>query len=217
MDYVSYNGIKPDEHVFIAGMTGSGKSYVAETFLAGYEYVIKLDTKDEVTERRKAGKSVWRGLKEGKDFTVVEHLEDIPNVETKKIIYVPSFDEQTPDHYNALCKYVYERENTILWVDELMSIADSPTKYPIYLKAIYTRGRSKNVSCWALTQRPVDIPAICTANSTHFFVFDLMLEQDRLKMSQVTGMPEMKTRPGKYTFWYFKNGEHDTYRAKLKL
>lgn len=209
--------IKEYEHVFVAGMTGSGKSFLAENYLAGYKNVIKLDTKDEVSERRSKGQAVWRGLKENKDYTVVTSLIDIETVTTDKIIYVPNFEEQSLDFYNALFKFVYERENTILWIDELMSVAESATKYPLYLKAIMTRGRSKNVSVWSLTQRPVDIPSICTANSTHFFVYDLMLEQDRYKMSQVTGMPEMRERPGKFNFWYYRNGADKCIKARLKV
>ncbi|HBH1802303.1 TPA: hypothetical protein KRM58_003523 [Clostridioides difficile] len=208
--------INTDEHVFIAGMTGSGKSYLAENYLASYKNVVKLDTKDEVTERRKQGKPLWGSLVENKDFTVVTTLTEIETVTTDKIIYVPNFEEQNLDFYNALMKWVYYRENTILWIDELMSVAESATKYPNYLKALMTRGRSKNVAVWSLTQRPVDIPTICTANSTHFFVFDLMLEQDRYKMMQVTGMPEMKDRPGKYLFWYFKNGNDKCIKATIK-
>jgi ABC-type glutathione transport system ATPase component len=79
--------IKTDEHVFIPGMTGSGKSVLAEVYLAGFMNVVKLDTKGEVYERRKKREKVWRGLEEGKDFTVVEYLADLPEVKTPKIIY----------------------------------------------------------------------------------------------------------------------------------
>ena len=72
------------------------------------------------------------------------HLSYIDKITTPKIIYVPDFEEQTLDYYNALMKFVYDRENTILWIDELMSVADNPRTYPIYLKALMTRGRSKN-------------------------------------------------------------------------
>lgn len=194
--------IGTDEHVFIAGMTGSGKSVTAEHYLAGYANVIKLDTKDEVSERRKQKKPLWKGLVEGKDYTVINRLAELDNVDTPKIIYVPEFDEQTQDHYNSLFKWVYERQNTILWIDELMSIADSPSRYPPYLKALYTRGRSRESVVWALTQRPMDIPTIVMANSTHFFIYNLNMPQDREKVAKATGYPEFYDLPGKYTFWY---------------
>ena len=37
--------IKSSEHVFIAGRTGSGKTFLAETYLASFPNVIVLDTK----------------------------------------------------------------------------------------------------------------------------------------------------------------------------
>lgn len=208
--------IGTDEHVFIPGMTGSGKSFLAEVYLAGYKNVIMLDTKGQVYERRSKGENLWRGLKEGTDFTVIERLEDITYVKTDKIIYAPRFEEQEMDYYDALMKYVYERENTILWIDELMSVAESPSRYPRYLKALMTRGRSKNVAVWALTQRPMDIPSIIFANTTHFFVFNLMLPQDRKKMTEGTGYPEFLENPGRFNFWYLKVGaDRDPIRARL--
>jgi ABC-type dipeptide/oligopeptide/nickel transport system ATPase component len=206
-----------DEHVFIAGKTGSGKSVLAEVYLAGRENVIKLDTKGEVYERRKNGKSIWRGLTEGKDFTVVEHLQDVEYTNTKKIIYAPTFEEQTPEFYNALCKYVYERENTILWIDELLQVCENPLRYPPYLMALMTRGRSKNATVWSLTQRPSGIPVIIPSSSTHFFIFTLNMEQDRKKMYTITGMSEMLTKPEKYAFWYYRDGDDICTQARLKL
>lgn len=208
--------IQTDEHVFCCGKTGSGKSFLTEVYLAGFNSsVIKLDTKGEYYERIRDGKEIWRGLEEEKDYTVIFRLSDIDQVQTQKIIYVPDFEEQTMDFYNALMKWIYDRENTTLWVDELMSIAESPRSYPIYLKALMTRGRSKNISVWALTQRVMDIPTIVLANSTHFFVFDLNLPQDREKIAKATGQTEVLEKPGNYYFWYYKDGTNKPIRAKL--
>jgi hypothetical protein len=209
--------IRTDEHVFIPGMTGSGKSVLAEVYLSGFEHVVKLDTKGEVYERRKEGKPIWRGLTEGKDYTVIERLDELDSVRTPKIIYAPTFEEQEIDYYDALMKWVYLRENTQLWIDELMEVAPSPHKYPLYLKALYTRGRSKNVSVWALSQRTMDIPAIVFSQTTHYFVFNLLLPQDRDKLVKGTGCPDFYTLPGEHTFWYFRLGEEHAVRGKLKM
>jgi len=209
--------IGTDEHVFVAGQTGTGKSFLAEIYLAGFEHVIKLDTKGEVYERRKKKEPIWRGLTENKDYTVIENLSQIEDVETKKIIYAPAFEEQESEFYDALMKYVYERENTILWIDELMSVADSPIRYPKYLRALMTRGRSKNAVVWALTQRPMDIPSIVLANTTHYFVFDMQLPQDRKKIAEATGCPEFLDKPNHRNFWYFKNGDQHPILATLKV
>lgn len=206
--------IKTSEHVFIAGQTGTGKSYLAEVYLAGYENVVKLDTKGEVFERRRDKKPLWRGLVEGKDFTVIEHLSEIDRVDTPKIIYAPVYSEMNQDFYNALMKWVYDRMNTILWIDELMSVG-SVSKYPEYLLALMTRGRSRDAAVWALTQRPMEIPTIVLANSTHFFIFNLQLPQDRKKMSEVTGSEVFMNKPGGHAFWYFKDGMENPERAEL--
>lgn len=209
--------IKNDEHVFIAGMTGTGKSFLAEVYLSGMDYVVKLDTKGEYFERKKKGEDIWRGLEEGTDYTVIFSLTELENVKTRKIIYVPDFTEQNQVHYNSLMKWIYDRENTILWIDELMSVAESSHRYPPYLKALMTRGRSKNAVVWSLTQRPMDIPAIILANSTHFFIFDLNLPQDRKRIVDATGIDDFNEKPNGHNFWYYKIGRNRGVKAKLTL
>lgn len=211
------NGIPTDEHVFIAGKTGSGKSYLAEIYLAGYDHVVMLDTKGQSLERRKKGKELWYGLREGKDFVLVETLEEVEEARTNKIIYCPSPEEQTEEHYDALMKWVYERENTILWIDELMQVAPSPTKYPFHLRALMTRGRSKEATVWACTQRPATIPIDVFNNSSHFFIFDLNIPADRDRIVKATGCPEFYEKPGKYNFWYMRDSDDEPVRATLKL
>lgn len=209
--------IKEDEHVFIAGMTGSGKSVLAEVYLAGFENVAKLDTKGEVFERRAKGQPVWRGLVEGKDYTVIERLEDLNYLDTKKVIYAPAPHELEHDYYDAFLKWCYDRHNTQVWIDELMEVAPSPQKYPYNLKAIYTRGRSRNVTIWALSQRTLDIPAIVISQTTHFFIFNLNQPQDRKKLADTTGILEFYEKPQGYNFWYFKNGADHAIKGRLKL
>jgi len=209
--------IGEDQHVFICGQTGTGKSVVAEVYLAGMDYVVKLDTKGEVYERRKKGQGLWRGLTEGKDFVVIHNLSEIDNVKTDKVIYCPAYDELEMEYYDALMKWVYERENTILWIDELMEVAPSPVKYPAYLKALYTRGRSKEAVVWACTQRPTDIPVIALANSSHYFIFTMQNPDDRKKIVRATGMPQFNEQPNGHNFWYWRVGQPEPILARLKL
>lgn len=208
------NQIKQSEQVFVVGMTGSGKSYFCETYLRGYEHVIKLDTKREFEERYNDGLSPWRGLTEGKDFVVVEHLEDLYKADTKKIIYAPTFDEMEMDFYEEFFRFCFERQNTIVWVDELMSITTSQ-RMPAQLKRIATQGRSKNVGLWTCTQRPSGIPQIIPANSTHVIGYRLRLDVDKKRMVDITGCPEFMRDIGKYEFWYYKIGMQNAIRAKL--
>lgn len=208
------NTIPIDRHVLVCGATGTGKSFLAEHYLRGYDYVVKLDTKQETDERYKDGKSPWLGLTEGKDFTVCRHFTDLDDIETKKIIYTPDFEDMTEETYNDFFKWIYLRGNTILWIDELMSIG-SVQSYPIELKRLATMGRSKGVGVWSCTQRPSGIPAIVPANITYVFCFNLTLPQDRKKMVDTTGMTEFSRIPGGHNFWYYKMGDEKPVKAVL--
>ena len=208
--------IPANKHVLICGMTGTGKSFLCENYLRGYKYVVKLDTKDETDERYSQGLSPWSGLKEGKDFTVCRSLEQLDDIETDKIIYVPDFEEQTDDNFNRFFNWIFERGNTILWIDELMSIG-TVQRYPRALGRIMQQGRSKGIGVWACTQRPSGIPAIVPASCSYFFVFDMALPQDRKKLVETTGMLEMYEMPTGYNFWYYKMGDRETVKATLKI
>lgn len=206
--------IPPNKHVLVTGMTGTGKSFLCENYLRGYDYVVKLDTKNETEERRLNGESPWNGLIEDEDFTVVYSIDDLEFVETPKIIFVPPFDF-TIDDYDQFFFWIFRRGNTILWIDELMSIGTA-NRYPKELLRLMTQARSKNVGVWVCTQRPSGIPVIVPSNCHYFFVFDLANIDDRKKMYQVTGMKEMLEMPTGFNFWYYKMGDKNCVKAILK-
>jgi len=209
--------IPMDEHVFICGGTGSGKTVLCEVYLANVpSMVIKLDTKLESLQNMKEGKPLWRGLK-NEDIDIIERLEQLPSVTKNRVIYAPVTEEMNIEYYNALGEWVYEKGNCILWIDELMSVADSPIKYPFSLKKLYTRGRFINAVCWSCTQRPMDIPTICIANSQHFFIFNTPLPQDRKKLVDSTGCNDFWKLQPKYVFQYSTIGNEKAIPLKLKL
>jgi len=204
----NFSSIQDSEHVLICGGTGSGKSVLADVYTMGMtETVIKIDIKDDTYARRMNGEPIWRGLVEGEDFEVVTTLDAVKRSEFNKIIYVPSFEDQNPETYDELAKYVYTSGNMRLWIDELMLFCDGPLKYPQFLKAILVSGRSRRATVLMCTQRPLGIPAICIANSQHFFVFRMNNEQDRKKLADVTGCGKFLEPPPKYAFWYYREGD----------
>lgn len=211
--------ISRSEHVFICGGTGTGKSQLAEIYLAGenYPFVVKLDTKGEVFERQAAGIPCWQGLEEGVDYQIVYRLKDLEYADKNKIIYAPDYDEQEMIYYDAFFKWCYERQNTTIWIDELMSICDNPHRMPRMLKAIYTRGRSRQTTCWACSQRCSEIPNIILANTQIFFCFTMNLESDRKKLVLMTDQEDFIIKPKKYYFWFYKLGNNKPVLATLKI
>ena len=126
-----------DEHVFVCGGTGSGKTMLCEVYLANVDsMVVKLDTKLECLQKLKEGKPVWYSLN-NEDVQIIERLEELPTVTKKRVIYAPIPEEMNSDFYNELGEWVYKKGDCILWVDEMMSVADSPQRYPFSLKKLY--------------------------------------------------------------------------------
>lgn len=206
-----------DQHVFICGGTGSGKTVLAEVYLANVpSMVVKLDSKLECFDRLKKGEPVWRGLK-NEDVQIIEHLEELPKVEKNRIIYAPIEEEMEEVYYDALAEWVYKKQDCILWIDELMSVCPNAFKIPLQFKKLMTRGRFINAVCWICTQRPSEIPSTFLANSQHVFCYMLNMPQDRKKMSEVTGCPEFNDTLPKYVFRYTYLGSNTSIKAKLKL
>lgn len=199
--------IKPTQHTFIAGRTGSGKTVLVRNYLAGYDNVICLDTK---------GTTIWPEVDQA-ELTLARSWNELMRAKTPKVIYRPAWEEMNPETYHEFFKWIYLRMNTIVWVDEAMSVTPNPSVIPEYYKAILTRGRERETAVWSLTQRPTGIHQIIISESSHIFSFDLNMPQDREKIAKVTGAPEFLEKPGKFMFWhYYVENEHATL-ATLKL
>jgi len=208
---VSTAKILPNQHVFVAGRTGSGKTYLARKYLAGFKNVVVLDTKGTTVWPEIAG-TRWEEKDEtrkgklyeaGKLFTLVTRLKDLALVKTPYIMYRPVWEEMNQEYYNAFFEWCYKRRNCVVWVDEAMSVSPNPFRIPDFYKAILTRGRELNVAVWSLSQRPAGIAQVIISEATHVFAFDLNMDQDRDKLANVTGTEEFLEKPGKYNFWYF--------------
>lgn len=202
--------IELGEHVFIAGRTGTGKTYLTRKYLAGYERVWVLDTK---------GTLEWREVPKDQQVTITR-LVDLKAVNVPKVIYKPEPEEMLEEFYNAFFKAAYFARNLIVWIDEAMSVCPSPHKIPEYYKAILTRGRELKVSAWSLTQRPTGIPQIIISESTHIFAFDLNMPQDRAKIAEVSGATEFYAKPSsksktRYGFWYYNVSWESAKLARL--
>lgn len=220
--------IKDDEHVLIAGRTGSGKTQLARVYLAGVKNVVVLDTKGRFswpevpgTQWEKGIRSSHRLVEGGKNLTLVTRLDHLKKARTPKIIYRPVHEEMHIDYYNEFYRWCYLRQNTTVYTDEVMSVCKNHQTYPEFLKAIMTRGRELRVVHWGSTQRPANIAVVAISEATHFFVFDLNMESDRKKLTEISGCLEFMERPqvryGKYSFWYYHVERDVALPARLKL
>lgn len=216
--------IKPSEHIFIGGRTGSGKTFLAKKYLAGFEYVVALDTKGTLSWREIPG-TKWHKDPEtdidylvdgGENLSMVTELSELTKAKTPKIIYRPNWAELNPDYYNAFFEWVYRRGNNIVWIDEAFSVSPNPHKIPEFYKAILTRGRELRVAAWSLSQRPHKIAQEIMSEATHYFIFDMNLPADRDKVADITGQQAIRQKPGQFNFWYYNVVNDDIVKARLK-
>jgi len=189
--------IKRDQHVFIAGKTGSGKTTLAMYLLFSAKRLIIVDSKDTLSDWNvENDSSVARiKLKDGKDIR-------IRVVERETAI--------------ELLELAYSTGDVTIYIDEMAALIPPRSKPPQVIYDLLQRGRSRNVSVWTSTQRPTLVPLESISEATHFFVFRLNLEDDRKRIASIAGKKILNPVPDKHGFYYL-NDETDTFRYWRRL
>lgn len=186
----------------MAGKTGSGKTTLAIRLLDLYSQVYVLDSKAELKL---------------KNYSRVSTLNEVIRNNNKRIIYAPNaselLDKQLIDDF---FQFVYEQTNCCVYIDELLSITQHQFDITYHLKAILTRGRSRNIACIMSTQSPMRIPHYVLSQAEYYYVFQLRMPQDRRKIAEITGLSEeLQQSLRKYEFLCATEFEH--YEKKYKL
>lgn len=193
--------------VFI-GKTGCGKTTLAYRVLGRYENAIVLDIKGEMTGRD------WPG------FTIFEDFEKLRKADPQitRRIWQPNIYEQTADHYEKFFKWIYERKNTAVYVDEVLAVCRNSHDIPFHYRAILTRGRQRKIACLQATQKPMNVPHEILSQSELFYVFYCKMPRDREKIEDITGIPaERQAALGNYQFFVGTDRDFSLKPYKLKL
>ncbi len=184
--------IKPSERVFLAGKTGSGKTYIAKHLLRSFRRLVVFDPKGTLSDWNLEpwNRSAMRKLKRGEDirarvtFGIVKEID-----EAWEAVFIDLYENAGGD----FCVYI----------DETYGVVNFGTRPPPGLTALYTRGREFGIGMWASTQRPLGVPLIEKSEAEHFFSFRLILRGDRQHMAEFMG-EELAERviPDTHGFFY---------------
>jgi hypothetical protein len=198
----------PNDRGALIGKTGSGKTTLAR-FL--------------VEDPRKPWSVSWNpknsdAIKEWTNQTEVSSLRALMDSDDQRLIYTPdpfhAEDEYTQTEFFT---WIYERKNTRLYIDEATQIKYGGTRIPRFLNAVLNRGRERGISTLTATQRPASIPMNVLSESEHFYIFKVLLPQDRARIEAVTGLTvEDQVSLEDFEFFYF-NVSRGLLPRKIKL
>lgn len=201
--------IKNDEHVFIVGSTGCGKTVLANCFLSNTNRrIFVLDTKGTFKWMKKQDKnSVFT-----RDIRKIENLNTGINKlnfkKINKIIYRCTGPELIIENLEKFFGYIYKLGNSIVYIDEIAQCCKNPLKYPKFMQYLYQQGRELGISVWGSTQRPKHIANFCMTEATHFFVFRMNSVSDRKKVAEDCSNDIFKEKLTGHNFLYWR-GDKD--------
>lgn len=200
-----------EEHGFICGQTGTGKSKLAEFLIndPNKEYSVVYDPKHS------------RTLGEWRNQSIIYRWPELECSEEKRIIYRPSLEEsESKDEQTKFFRWIYVQGHVRVYVDECSALLGDSNPN-IYLKGCLTRGRELGVSVLAATQRPVSLPLITMSEASRLYIFGLSMPEDQNRITRITGITEAEQADLlRYEFYYFdviQKAKHPLYKQKLKL
>lgn len=184
------------------GQTGSGKTVLNLHLLQNLTTtpVIVYDTKEEPKfERLPNMRLVWdeRELPDAVDDPSVDYIVFRPPIDY--LADWRALDELLSAHYAQF-------RGVDAYIDELSEFHGSAGQYGRGLVALYSRGRSRGITLISSSQRPARISQLALSEAQHAYVFHLNKANDRRKVADDTGMPELPNPP-KFHFWHFRTDD----------
>lgn len=192
---------------FFVGKTRSGKTHammVAMRPFIGHTQIQILETKND------------RGLL-SLNVPKVETLRDINKYKFPDypiVMYKPNgatiADKESLDRW---FQWIFERGNTLAFVDEVTQITSGTTPLPGFLDC-YTRGSSRGITVLAGNQFPNRIPKIIYTQAEHFYKFRLNHFEDRKIVASYTHPAMINQVHDEHGFHYYFNGGDKVYYVK---
>jgi energy-coupling factor transporter ATP-binding protein EcfA2 len=195
--------IKSSDRVFIAGKTGSGKTFLARHLTRKLPRLVVLDGKGSLSD--------WNLIPwDGNTRRALIAGEPVRSRVTAPL------KGDVKEFWETVLGLCYFAGDLTIYIDEVYAITPPNTNPGPNLWACYTRGREFGVGVWSSTQRPVWIPLISMSEAEHYFCFRLNLGEDRKRLSAFMGEPVLTPIPDEHGF-YYSRAEWDKPIYKTKL
>lgn len=171
------------EHVTLIGPTGSGKTTLALAILELRAYVIAFATKPK--------DRTMDALVRSKGWRLVREWKAMPNVlgRSLRVVFWPKY--RTPADVPAQAYEIGQAMNGAfvtggwcLFVDELW-YTDHVLGLKTMVEALWTQGRSIDISIVAGSQRPAHISLLAYDQATHVFFWR---DNDERNLKRISGM-----------------------------
>jgi hypothetical protein len=165
-------------NIFIAGQTGSGKSYLVKKAIDQADRLIVYLPKREDTDYPGV---VFDGLACERDPFLRFWAYSKDRVGKFRLVYRPG-DKFDADEFDRLCRLVYACGDCVLVAEEIASYLSSRIFQSVGryqgIKNLLTAGRTRGVTCYWLTQRCFGIPREVTSEARDAYLFRLQEPAD---------------------------------------
>lgn len=176
--------IRPNDRIFICGMTGTGKSILAHLLYRQVPVHLPVDDDDPQPRFTRIIIDVTDSIIDD-SLTFYDPLE-IPFDQADSLRFVPDVDLME-DQCNSLYQTAMAVGSCWIWMDEVNEVSSAHKTIPGLRKALL-QGRKFLVGQALVTPRPVDISKSVLTQSEHQFIFQLIDEGDRRRIAANVGL-----------------------------
>lgn len=186
--------LKRNGRALFVGATGSGKSTLMKALLYGVPNVMVIDPKRTFT------------LPERYNATITTDRTEVENWDSSDpLIFRPGADIMNdPFSYDWFFYNAYERENTLVVVDEVYLLVKQNNMAPGY-GAVIQLGRERGVGVWHATQRPSRIPLNIISESEDIFAFRLRNPDDQKRIADYTNPAILQKEASGHGFYHYND------------
>jgi len=192
--------IKPGKHGVIIGKNGSGKSQMLICLARlNHQRVVILDTKlDDDFMFLAEGDEV---LQCAESYQETVDLLNAANFEY--LIIRPKANElSVPEALDNYLKLLSKCKNLTIFIDEGYQFHNNGRAGSGYV-SILTRGRSRGLSLVVCTQRPLWLSTFSFSESSYFYIYDLMLDNDIKKIREFIPFPNEALNLNEFYYYFY--------------